>query len=319
MADSIVDGTNIDVNVFQISDPKPHASGAKVSNLINKNFKESLTISTPLMLTWGAQEGKDTAGNPTGKWSMSLQFPTAEYSNPDTEAFLKSMRDTDAAIKKVAFDNSLKWFGKEIKSEETVNDKFNEMLKHPKKEKGGVIPDTSRPPTLNIKIPQWKGVWKPEIYDEDGEPLYINGKVNTHLSPLEFLKPKTHVICLLQCGGLWFVNGKVSITWNLMQAIIQKPKATIGGSCFLKPKDSDRERLKSLPPPEDDIDPNGVPTTVVEDSDDEHEAIESVVARCTVSHAPVPAPAPAPAPVDEQNPVTEEVKPKKKIVRKKAE
>ena len=55
MADSIVDGTNIDVNVFSYSAPKAHASGGKVVNLYNKHFKESLTLSTPLMLTWGAQ------------------------------------------------------------------------------------------------------------------------------------------------------------------------------------------------------------------------------------------------------------------------
>ena len=59
MANSIVDGTNINVNVFSYSSPKAHASGGKVVNLYNKYFKESLTISTPLMLTWGAQEGQE--------------------------------------------------------------------------------------------------------------------------------------------------------------------------------------------------------------------------------------------------------------------
>ena len=56
MADAIVDGTNIDVNVFSYTAPKAHASGGKVVNLNNKHFKESLTLSTPLILTWGAQE-----------------------------------------------------------------------------------------------------------------------------------------------------------------------------------------------------------------------------------------------------------------------
>jgi len=51
MADSIVDGTNIDVNVLSYSAPKAHSSGGKVVNLYNKNFKESLTLSTPLILT----------------------------------------------------------------------------------------------------------------------------------------------------------------------------------------------------------------------------------------------------------------------------
>jgi hypothetical protein len=313
MADSIVDGTNIDVNVCSYSAPKAHASGGKVVNLYNKNFKESLTLSTPLMLTWGAQEGQEQGtGKPTGKWTMALQFPSADYSNADAEAFLRSMRALESKIKADAMTYSKEWFGKEIKSAEVIDEKFNVMLRHPKKAKGSVEMDETKPPTLTVKIPQWSGVWKPEIYDEDGEPLYINGKVNTHLTPLEFLKPKTHVICLLQCGGLWFVNGKISITWNLKQAIVQKPKQTMEGTCFLRPKAADKEKMKALPPPpEDDVDPDGAPTTIVADSDDEHEEPEPV-------HVVVPVAAPVPVsePVQE---VVEEVKPKKKIIRKKTD
>ena len=313
MTDSIVDGTNIDTSVFSYSAPKAHASGGKFVNLFNKHFNESLTISTPLMLTWGAQEGHEQAtGKATGKWTAALQFPSKEYTNPDAEACLRSMRNLEQKVKEDAMTNSMDWFGKEIKSFEVIEEKFNVMLRHPKKAKGSPIMDTTKPPTLTVKIPQWKGVWKPEIYDEDGEPLYINGKVNSHLSPLDYLKPMTHVICLLQCGGLWFVNGKVSITWNLKQAIVQKPKQTMEGTCFLKPKASEVQKMKTLPPPEDDVDPDGGHTTIVEDSDDEHEAFVPV----SVS---VPVPEPVSVSVPEPVAVVEEVKPKKKIIRKKAE
>jgi hypothetical protein len=310
MADSIVDGTNIDVNVLSYSAPKAHSSGGKVVNLYNKHFKESLTLSTPLILTWGAQEGQEQGtGKPTGKFTMALQFPSSEYSNADAEAFLKSMRALEAKIKLDAMTYSKEWFGKEIKSAEVIDEKFNVMLRHPKKAKGSAEVDESKPPTLTVKIPQWSGVWKPEIYDEDGEPLYINGKCNTHLNPLEFLKPKTHVICLLQCGGLWFVNGKISITWNLKQAIVQKPKQSMEGTCFLRPKETDVQKMKSLPPPED-VDPDGVATTVVADSDDEDELEVSV-------SVPVPVVEPVVAKVEET--VVEEVKPKKKIIKKKVD
>jgi len=316
MTDSIIDGTNIDTSVFAYSAPKAHASGGKVVNLLNKHFKESLTLSTPLILTWGAQEGQEQgSGKPTGKYTMSLQFPSSEYSNPDAEAFLNSMKALQAKIKADAITYSKEWFGKEIKSAEVIDEKFNIMLRHPKKSKGSVEVDESKAPTLTVKIPQWSGVWKPEIYDEDGEPLYINGKVNSHLTPLEFLKPKTHIICLLQCGGLWFVNGKISITWNLKQAIVQKPKQTMEGTCFLKPKATDKEKMKALPPPEDAVDPDGVSTTIVADSDDEHEELPAPI--------PISRSASVVVAVEEEavveETVVEEVKPKKKIVRKKAD
>jgi hypothetical protein len=307
MANSIVDGTNINVNVFSYSSPKAHASGGKVVNLYNKHFKESLTISTPLMLTWGAQEGQEqSTGKPTGKWTMSLQFPNSDYPNEDAEDFLKSMRALENKIKADALVYSKEWFGKEIKSAEVIEEKFNIMLRHPRK-------DETKPPTLTIKIPQWSGVWKPEIYDEDGEPLYINGKTNSHLTPLEFLKPKTHVICLIQCGGLWFINGKVSITWNLKQAMVQKPKQSMEGTCFLKPKASDKAKMKTLPPPEEVDNDEGVATTIVDDSDEEEE--DEPLAPVVVVEPPVQ----EPVKVEEPLQVQEEVKPKKKVVRKKTD
>jgi hypothetical protein len=314
MTDAIIDGTNINTSVFSYSSPKAHASGGKVVNLYNKNVKESLMISTPLILTWGAQEGKDTQGNMTGKWTMSLQFPNAEYSNADAEAFLKSIRALEAKVKADAITYSKEWFGKTITSAEVMDEKFNVMLRHPKKEKGSVEMDETKPPTLTVKIPCWSGVWQSEIYDEDGEPLFVKSKNASHVTPLDFLKPKTHVKCLIQCGGLWFVNGKVSITWNLKQAIVQKPKtSTIAeGTCFLKIKPAEKETLKSLPPPEEDVDPDGaVSSAIVEDSDDDDREVPAT----PKATAPL-TPAPTPKVVETVVAPTEEKK--KRVITKKS-
>ena len=313
MSSAIIDGTNIDTTVFSYSAPKANPSGGKVVNLYNKHFKESLTLSTPLMLTWGAQEGQDQAKNPTGKFTMSLQFPSSDYTNPDAEAFLKSMRALETKIRADALTYSKEWFGKEIKSADVMEEKFNVMLRHPKKEKGSAEMDVNKPPTLTVKVPCWKGVWQSEIYDEEGTPLFLKGKSPADVTPLDFLKPKTHVICLIQCGGLWFVNGKVSVTWNLKQAIVQKPKTSsiVEGTCFLRPKAAEVAKLRALPPPEDDIDPDGaVASTIVEDSDDEEFEL--------------PAPAPSvPTPVVEKvveaDPVVAPAAVKKRVIAKKKE
>ena len=307
MTTAIIDGTNIDTSVFSYSAPKANPSGGKVVNLYNKNFRESLTISTPLMLTWGAQEGMDQAKNPTGKFTMSLQFPSKDYSNDDAEAFLRSMRILENKVKTDAITYSKEWFGKEIKSLDVMEEKFNIMLRHPKISKDSAELDLNKPPTISIKVPCWKDVWQSEIYDEEGNPLFIKGKNPSHQTPLDYLKPKTHVMCLIQCGGLWFVNGKVSITWNLKQAVVQKPKtsAFTEGTCFLKPKAADVEKLRSLPPPDnDEIDPEGaVASTIVEDSDEEFEL-------------PVPVAPVAPVVVEKPvEPVTEEKK--KRVITKK--
>jgi len=274
MATAIIDGTNIDTSVFSYSAPKANPSGGKVVNLYNKHFKESLTLSTPLILTWGAQEGKDQQQNPTGKFTMSLQFPNKDFPNEDAEAFLASMRALEAKVKADALVYSKDWFGKEIKSAEVMEEKFNIMLRHPKLEKGGAELDYNKPPTLTVKIPCWKGVWQSEIYDENGEPLFLKGMDHQEIiTPLDLLKPKSQVICLLQCGGLWFVNGKVSITWNLKQAIVKKPQqpSIVEGTCFLKPKAAEVEKLNTYQAPVDaDV---AISSTIVNDSDDEDDEL----------------------------------------------
>lgn len=334
MSDAIIDATGVfNKEVLKFSAPKAHSSGGKVVNINHVlTPKESLQVSTPLILTWGAQEGMEQGTQkPTGKFSLALQFPTSEYSNPELDAFLKTMRDIETGVREEALKKSKEWFGIDYTStdpaeakfnQRLVNEKFNVMLRHPKKVKGGAEMDLNKPPTLTVKIPQWSGVWKPEIYDENGEPLFVQSQ-NPGTTPLDFLKPKSHVICLIQCGGLWFINGKVSITWNLKQAIVQKPTESMAGTCFLKIKAADKERLKTLPSgePHQDDGPVEASTTLVDDSDDEGDDAGAAGAAVAAVVAPVVA-----APVEETVAATvaaavapavvEAAKPKKKIVRK---
>lgn len=298
MSEQIIDGTQIE-SAFQFlsfSAPKPNPSGGKVVNMFDSRFKESVIISTPLMLTWGAQEGKEQGTDKlTGKWSMSLQFPSEEYKTAEQEAFLVSMKKLEEHIKTVAMANSKLWFGKEIKSMDVLEEKINPMVKYPKVSKGSAELDYTRPPTMTVKIPKWKSGWKSEIYDEDGEPVYIpesltsehvkelksQDEINRAIeslneghSPIEYLPKQSNVICLLQCGGLWFVNGKVSVTWNLQQAVVKKPKQVSKGICLIRPRATEREALKSMPHPDDEEkeqEQDLVVTTLVNDSDDEEE------------------------------------------------
>ena len=304
MAETIIDGTNIDTSLFAYSAPKAHEAGGKVVNLWNKKFKSSLTLSTPLILTWGAQESLDVNKNPLGKYTLSLQFPSPDYSTPDLEAFLNSMKKLEEKVKDDALTYSKEWFGKQHKSRDIIDALFNPMLRYPKI-KGSEEVDSSKSPTLTVKLPCWNGVWKSEIYDEDAEPLFPN-KNSPLTTPIEFLKKGAHIACVIQCGGIWFVNGKFSVTWNLKQAVVKKPKDTIEGTCFIKLKAADKEKLKTTEVPDENEIPvtsAEISSTLVDDSDDEGELEEVVVKK------------PEPEPVKEE-PVE---KPKKKVVKKKTD
>jgi hypothetical protein len=322
MASAIVDGTNIDLSVFSYSAPKPNPAGGKVVNLYNKNIKESLTISAPLIGSWGAQEVKTHDGTGTGKYTMTLQFSKGQYTTPDADKFLEQMKLVEQKIKQDAMTYSKDWFGKDIKSMDVMDEKFSPMLKFPKKSKGTEERDYSQPPQLTVKLPCWKNVWQSSVFDEDYNPLYVKGKTDSGVTPLDFLRSSSkapiQVICLIQCAGLWFVGSpaKVSITWNLKQVIVRKPKtsAISDDTCFLTVRPADREALKALPETEILQTDNSV-SALVEDSDGEEEEYRLPAPTTQpVVEKEVEKPQEVTAPVTV---TTEKLAPKKKVVARK--
>lgn len=321
---AIVDGTNIDLSVFSYSAPKVNPAGGKVVNLYNKHAKESLTIAAPLMGSWGAQEVKTLDGTGTGKYTMTLQFSKGQYTTPDADKFLDQMKNVELKIKQDAMTYSKEWFGKDIKSMDVMDEKFTPMLKYPKKSKGSEERDYDQPPNLSIKLPCWKDVWQTSVFDEDYNQLYVKGKSEPGVTPLDFLvstsKAPIQIVGLIQCAGIWFVGSpaKVSITWNLKQVIVRKPKTSsiADDTCFLTVKPSDMETLKSTPQPELEQRDNIV-SALVEDSDGEEEynlPPPAPVPEPVVEPVPEPVPESVVEPVPAAKP---EVVKKKKVVTKK--
>lgn len=315
MAERIIDGTLFNVNDIMYTAPKASPQGAKSVNILNKKTKTGLTLSTPLMLTWGAAEFVDqNSGVGDGKFTLSLQFPGKEYESEDTTAFLKNMKALEDKIKADALVYSKEWFGKVHKSADVVDALWTPMLKYSKDKATGDY-DLSRPPTLRIKLPQWEGVFKTEIYSEDGDKLFPSPGA----TPLEYLKKGSNIMTLIQFAGIWFVNGKFSASWKLIQAVVQKPKATLQGQCFIKMKTQDKEKLKNQQVDEDDLD-TGVASTIVDDSDGED---SSDPAPTTVFNTPTPTPTPTQVVVEQvvekvetpAAPVVQE-EPAKKVVKK---
>ncbi len=313
-----VDGTLFDCTKLRYGAPKANASGGKAISVFSTSINSGLKLSTPLMLTWGAS---DFEGNK--QYAMSLQFPSAEYLTSDTDAFLRNMKAFEDKIKADALTNSKEWFGKVHKSPEVIEALFTPMLKYPK-DKQTREADYTKSPILSVKTPNYEGVWKFEVYDEDENKLYPDS-ANTMINPLDYLQRGTHLASIIQCGGLWFANGKFGITWRLAQAIVQKPKETIGGRCLLKLKTADKEKLKAQVAPVVEEADNVALSVVVEDSDDEEEPVVAAPPPLTrVATAPVvveATPPPAPPVVEEavvEEPVVAAVAPvKKKIVKKK--
>ena len=302
MADTIIDGTEFNVMNTRYSQPKVNSQGGKSVNILNSITKSGIRISTPLMLTWGASDFVDEkSGKGNGKFEMSLQFPSEEYQNADTSAFLQNMIELENQIKADALTNSKDWFGKVHKNSEVVEALWTPMLKYPKNKATGE-PDLTKAPVLRIKLPTWEGVWKSEIYDEDGNALFPDPK-RQNVTPLDFLHKGIQLSALIQCGGIWFANGKFGVTWKLVQAVVQKPRETLSGKCFIKLKAADKAKLQAAPAPPAETLVDEYDATEVQDSDDEDEQpINSAKAPVSVAE---PESEPEPESVKEESSVQE--------------
>ena len=312
MADTIVQGTQFNAENIKFTAPKVNASNGKSVNILNKKTNAGLRLSTPLMLTWGASDYKDENGVSNGKFEMAIQFPSAEYPNADASAFLSNLDALEEKIKADALTYSKEWFGKVHKSEEVISALWTPMLKYPKNKETGES-DKSKAPTLRIKLPIWDGNWKSEIYDDDSTMLYPNPE-KTDITPVDFLQKGINVALVIQCGGLWFANGKFGVTWKLLQAVVQKPRASLQGTCFIKLNDDEKERLKQTPSSTDPVEANADKEAgnLVADSDDEEggeveDDVEEEEDEDEDEAEAEPEPEPEPEPVK-----------KKKVVRKKA-
>ena len=293
---------------------KANSSGGKSVGVVNAHTGQTLYMGTPLLMTWGIQEFVDEK---TGKvsYDMALQFPSEEYQTADSRAFLQAMVAFEKKLKADALVNSKEWFAKPKMTPDAVEALFTPVLKYPT-DKATCEKDTSKAPTMKIKVPFWNNKWEGiEVYDADKVCLYPSS--NLSVSPKDLITKMSHVVTMIQCGGVWFANGKFGVTWRLVQGIVQ-PRLSMRGRCHLSLTPSETVKLYSEADKQqqqqfcdDDDVPSAVPVSVTEtaDSDDGESEEEDDGCLSRIPSIAVPAPAPAPAPVEA---------PKKKIIKKTA-
>ena len=277
----IVRNSNFDLGNIQFGAPKVNASGGKNVPIYNAAAKKGLTLQTPLMLTWGVNEWTDdNSGRKT--YDMSLQFPTQEYANDNTRQFLENMVSLENHIKDTAVTNSKEWFNKAKMSPEVIDALWTPMLRYTKNKETGE-PDKTKMPTMKIKLPYYDQKFEFELYDNNGESIF-----NAHLNdnhPSELIPKASNVAIVVQCGGIWFANGKFGVTWRLVQGLV-KPRASLKGKCHIQLDANEQSTLNQQVVADEEA------VTDVPDSDEE----------------PAAEPEPVPAPV----------KKVKKVVKKKS-
>jgi hypothetical protein len=259
----IVRNSNFDLSNVQFGAPKVNASGGKNVPIYNAAAKKGLTLQTPLMLTWGVNEWTDdNSGRKT--YDMALQFPTSEYANANTSQFLENMMELEEHIKQTAVEKSKEWFNKAKMSPEVVDALWTPMLRYTKNKETGE-PDKTKMPTMKIKLPYYDQKFEFELYDNSGESIF-NAQMNEN-HPSDLIPKASNVAIVVQCGGIWFANGKFGVTWRLVQGLV-KPRATLKGKCHIQLDADEQTKLEKQVVADDEA------ITDVPDSDDDAPAEE---------------------------------------------
>jgi hypothetical protein len=302
---------------IKYSKAKVNSSGGKSVGVVNAHTGQTLYLGTPLLMTWGIQEFVDEKTKKVS-YDMALQFPSEEYQSADSKAFLEAMVAFEKKLKADALVNSKDWFAKPKMTPDAVEALFTPVLKYPV-DKTTCEKDASRAPTMKIKVPFWNNKWEGvEVYDADKACLYPSS--NPSVSPKDLITKMSHVVTMVQCGGVWFANGKFGVTWRLVQGIVQ-PRLSMRGRCHLSLTPSESVKLQVEAEKQqqqqqfcdDDDVPSSVPVTETVDSDDgesDEEDDGSLLAR--MPSLPVAAP-----PVQPQSVASADA-PKKKIIKKAA-
>jgi hypothetical protein len=296
--------------------PKVNSVGGRSVGIVNAKTSTVLNLSTPLMLTWGVQDFTDEkSGKVT--YDLALQFPNEGFETPATKKFLANIAAFEKKIKEDAIANSKEWFSKPKMTADAVDALWTPILKYPKN-KDTLEADMTRAPTLKVKLPFWDGQWKElELYDVDMQPIFPDAS-NPALSPKDLIAKGSHIAVSIQCGGIWFANGKFGVTWKLFQAIV-KPKMSLKGKCHIKLDDEEKTKIVAQVVPTDvDGDADGGEhdhdnvSAIIEDDEEEADA-PPVRTASAAAAAPVAKPTPiAAAPAAGGGDAAS----KKKIVRK---
>jgi hypothetical protein len=305
-----------DWNVSEVKymTPKLNDKGGKSINIISKQTNRALSVSTPLMMTWGIADFVDEKGEPDGKFSMSLNFPSTEYSTPQLDLLLDKVKAFENQLLDDAVKNSESWFGESM-SREVVKHMFFPILKYSKNKDTKKI-DLTKPPSLRAKVPNYGGKWNVEVYDTASNLLFPSD--DPKLTPLDFVPKRSNVAVVLGVSQLWVGGKGWGCTVKMIQCIVkpQENVSSVQGRCHIELSDEDRASLGNdnfqpveiVPVPE----VNNKQSTIVDDSDDEEEVVPTPVAV-----VPEPVVVPTPVAVVPVGSSTDEAPKKKMVVKKK--
>ena len=211
MSKPIIDYKEWDVASNKYMPPKINKQQGKAINMISTKTNRSIHITTPLLHTWGCQDFEGENGVRDGKFSVTLNFPNKDYETKDTKIFLEKMKAFEEQVLDDAVKNSELWWGEEMERG-ILKHTFFPFVKYQKDKVTKKI-DTSKPPSIKAKVPNYNNEWSVEIFDTKNNRLFPSE--DTMDTPVELISSGSNIASVLQCGGIWIGGKGWGLTWKL--------------------------------------------------------------------------------------------------------
>ena len=227
---AIVDFTKINTELLSVGEPK---KGKGLSaQLMYDGQRASFRLpkmSFPGGLLSRANEQSEVSHSLIGTLKGCPTDGTSRCEGTDPMARMyNTLQDVGTLLKKWAFENSAKLFGKK-RSEESINDSFNErsiMSISCDKVGNEYVPNGKYPPSFRAKVPVWDGKTSMEVVDQ------TNKNVKVELETLSSVFPKGVSANLLVTGSVYVAGQSFGITWRISMAQVFPPNRLTASSVF---------------------------------------------------------------------------------------
>jgi hypothetical protein len=138
------------------------------------------------------------------------------------------LQDVGKLLKKWAFDNSAKLFGKK-RTEDSVNDSFNErsiMSISCDKVGDEYVPNGKYPPSFRAKVPVYDGRISMDVVDQTTKSVHLT------VESLSSVFPKGVSANLVVNGSIYIIGQSFGITWRIAMAQVFAPNKLTASSVF---------------------------------------------------------------------------------------
>ncbi len=276
MASPIIKTSDFNSQNLRYSSVKTNAQGGKqiYISYSQNGHQVPLIFQTPKMLCMNGLnkfEDKDLV-----KYSCDISFTNME-TDDKVAALYKALSDIDDKIVGDAVNHSMEWLKMKSVTPASLRDLklYTPSIKLSVNKDSGE-PDGKYPPRMKLKIQHKDGDFVPSVYNKNREKV-----------SMDCLEKGSYVKCIVQCSGIWIVNGKFGLSWKLQQIQVEPPTKLGKSFAFLPDSDDEAEDT-----PEKETEQTSAQDSGSHQSDSEQEQQEENEEQEESDEAPEPAPAP---------------------------